>query len=191
MTKNTMLPKSELFKVARLERPTHQINRRHFVYTSALAVGALAVGLPGCMTRPKYKSPNEKLDIAGVGAGGRAAADLEGVAGENIVALCDVDANNLANALKKYPGARAYTDYRVMLEKEKTIDAVTVGAPDHHHAPAAIRAMRAGKHVYVEKPLTHTVWEARQLTLAARNTVSLHKWAIRVTLIKASGSCAK
>jgi predicted dehydrogenase len=156
------------FKVVRTERPTPQINRRHFIYTSSLAAGALAAGLTPCLSRPNYKSPNEKLDIAGVGANGRAAGDLEAVSGENIVALCDVDANSLAEALKKYPGARPYTDYRVMLEKEKTIDAVTVATPDHHHAPAAIRAIRAGKHVYVEKPLTHTVWEARQLTLAAR-----------------------
>ncbi len=160
--------KNSSFKVVRTKRSTLQINRRHFIYTSALAAGALAVGLPGCMSRPNYKSPNEKLDIAGVGTNGRAAADLEGVSGENIVALCDVDSNSLANALKKYPGARTYSDYRVMLEKEKTIDAVTVAVPDHHHAPAAIRAIRAGKDVYVEKPLTHTVWEARQLTLAAR-----------------------
>jgi predicted dehydrogenase len=155
-------------KVVRTERPTLRINRRHFIYSSSLAAGALAASLTPCLARPNYKSPNEKLDIAGVGANGRAAADLEGVSNENIVALCDVDANSLAEALKKYPGARPYTDYRIMLEKEKTIDAVTVATPDHHHAPAAIRAIRAGKHVYVEKPLTHTVWEARQLTLAAR-----------------------
>jgi predicted dehydrogenase len=156
------------FKVVRTERPAPRINRRHFIYTSALASGALAAGLTPCLPRPIYKSPNEKLDIAGVGTNGRAAADLEGVSTENIVALCDVDANSLADALKKYPRARPYTDYRIMLDKEKSIDAVTVATPDHHHAPAAIRAIRAGKHVYVEKPLTHTVWEARQLTLAAR-----------------------
>ncbi len=160
--------KTASFQVVRTEQPTPQINRRHFIYTSAVAAGAVVAALPGCMSRPNYKSPNEKLDIAGVGTNGRAAADLEGVASENIVALCDVDSNSLADALKKYPGARAYRDYRVMLEKEKSIDAVTVAVPDHHHAPAAIRAIRAGKHVYVEKPLTHTVWEARQLTLAAR-----------------------
>jgi predicted dehydrogenase len=167
-TKGDMAYKKASFRVVRTEHPTLQINRRHFIYTSALAAGALAAGLPECLARANYKSPNEKLDIAGVGAGGRAAADLEGVSSENIVALCDVDSNNLANALKRYPGAHTYSDYRVMLDKENTIDAVTVAVPDHHHAPAAIRAIRAGKHVYVEKPLTHTVWEARQLTLAAR-----------------------
>ena len=95
-----MAYKKASFKVARTERATPQINRRHFIYTSALAAGTLAIGLPGCMSRPNYKSPNEKLDIAGVGTNGRAAADLEGVAGENIVALCDVDSNSLANALR-------------------------------------------------------------------------------------------
>ncbi len=157
-----------LFNVLRSEVSTPHLSRRHFIYTSALAAGALAASLPAYAARPKFKSPNEKLDIAGIGTAGRAAADLEGVSGENIVALCDVDANSLANALKKYPGARTYSDYRVMLEKEKNIDAVTVATPDHHHAPAAMHAMHARKHVYVEKPLTHTVWEARQMTLAAR-----------------------
>jgi predicted dehydrogenase len=166
--KKNMNFKKISMKVVRSERATPRINRRHFIYTSALAAGALSAGLPGCMSRPKFKSPNEKLDIAGVGTAGRAADDLQGVSSQNIVALCDVDGNSLANALKKYPGARPYSDYRVMLEKEKNIDAVVVATPDHHHAPAAIRAIHAGKHVYVEKPLTHTVWEARQLTQAAR-----------------------
>lgn len=156
------------FQVVRSELTTPHVNRRHFIYTSALAASALAAGLPAYAARPKFKSPNEKLDLAGVGTSGRAAADLEGVSGENIVALCDVDSNHLANALKKYPGARTYSDYRVMIEKEKNIDGVVVAVPDHHHAPAAMRAIHAGKNVYCEKPLTHTVWEARQLTLAAR-----------------------
>src|SRR5271155_4634779 len=118
-----MAKENALFKVVRTERPAPQINRRHFIYTSAIAAGTLVAGVPGCMTRAKYKSPNEKLDIAGIGTSGRAAADLEGVSSENIVALCDVDRNSLANALKKYPGARPYSDYRVMLETEKAIDA--------------------------------------------------------------------
>jgi predicted dehydrogenase len=163
-----MTDKKASFDVVRTEVSTPHMSRRHFIYTSVLAAGALATSLPAYARRANFKSPNEKLDIAGIGTAGRAAADLEGVSGENIVALCDVDANSLANALKKYPGARTYSDYREMLEKEKTIDAVTVAVPDHHHAPAAMRAIAAGKHVYVEKPLTHTVWEARQMTLAAR-----------------------
>jgi len=163
-----MSENNSLFKVVRTEASTPHLSRRHFIYTSALAATALATGLPAYAARANFKSPNEKLDIAGIGTGGRAAADLEGVSGENIVALCDVDANTMADALKKYPGARTYSDYRVMLEKEPSIDAVVVAVPDHHHASAAMRAIHAGKHVYCEKPLTHTVWEARQLTLAAR-----------------------
>jgi predicted dehydrogenase len=156
------------FRSARNEQTTPQVNRRRFIYTSALAAGALATSLPLYAARAKYKSPNEKLNIAGIGTGGKGAVDLAGVAGENIVALCDVDSHTLSVAAKIYPDAKHYSDYRVMLEKEKSIDAVTVSVPDHHHAPAAIRAIKAGKHVYCQKPLTHTVWEARQLTLAAR-----------------------
>jgi hypothetical protein len=163
-----MTHKKAPFRIVRTEVSTPHISRRHFIYTSALAASALAASLPAYARRPNFKSPNEKLDIAGIGTSGRAADDLKGVSGENIVALCDVDANSMADALKLYPGARTYSDYRDMLDKEKSIDAVTVAVPDHHHAPAAMRAMAAGKHVYVEKPLTHTVWEARQMTLAAR-----------------------
>ncbi len=163
-----MFKRDSRFNTVHTEIATPQINRRHFIYTSALAAGALAASLPAYAARAKFKSPNEKLDIAGIGTAGKGAVDLEGVSGENIVALCDVDSDKLAAAAKKYPGARLYSDYRIMIEKEKSIDAVTVSVPDHHHAPAAMRAIQAGKHVYCQKPLTHTVWEARQLTLAAR-----------------------
>ena len=155
-----------------VEASTFRINRRHFIYTSALAAGALAGGLGGCATskplaKVHFKSPNEKLDLGCIGVGGRGAADAEGVSTENIVAICDVDANTLGQALKKYPGARTYSDYCEMIEKEKGIDGFTVGTPDHHHAPAAMRGIQAGKHVYVEKPLAHTIWEARELRRAA------------------------
>ena len=163
-----MYKRDSRFNTVHTEIATPQINRRHFIYTSALAAGALAASLPAYAARAKFKSPNEKLDIAGIGTAGKGAVDLEGVSGENIVALCDVDSDKLAAAARKYPGARLYSDYRIMIEKEKSIDAVTVSVPDHHHAPAAMRAIQAGKHVYCQKPLTHTVWEARQLTLAAR-----------------------
>src|SRR5262249_19801218 len=83
-------------------------------------------------------------------------------------ALCDVDDNTLRAVGGAHAGAKLYRDYRVMLEKQKDIDAVVVSTPDHHHAPAAMRAMHLGKHVYCQKPLTHTIWEARQLTEAAR-----------------------
>jgi predicted dehydrogenase len=157
-----------LFAPTRTEISAARINRRRFIYSSALAAGALAAGAASALPRVKFKSPNEKLDIGGIGAGGRGRDDIEGVSGENIVALCDVDSNALGEAGRKYPRARLYADYRVMLEKEKNLDAVTVGIPDHHHAPAAMLAMTLGKHVYCEKPLTHTIWEAREMAQAAR-----------------------
>jgi hypothetical protein len=156
---------------------TLQINRRRFIYSTALAAGALATRLTPADAGVKLKSPNEKLDIGCIGvAGARGRQDVSGLADvdekgvpqQNIVALCDVDENNLKMWAQVLPAARLYPDYRKMLDKEKTLDAVSVTIPDHQHGPAAMMAMAAGKHVYCEKPLTHSVWEARQLTLAAR-----------------------
>lgn len=112
--------------------------------------------------------PSEKLNIAGVGIGGQGGSDLNDVAGENIVALCDVDWDYAAHTFQKYPKAKQYKDFRVMLEKEKGIDAVVVGTPDHIHAVVSMMAIKLGKHVYCEKPLTRTVFEARALAQAAR-----------------------
>ncbi len=155
-------------KIVRSEIHLGRMNRRRFIYSSALAAAALAGSAGWASPTVNYKSPNEKLDLGGIGAGGRGAADIDGVSGENIVALCDVDTSNLAAMGQRFPKARRYADYRVMLEKEKSMDGVTVGIPDHHHAPASMIAMSLGKHVYCEKPLTHTVWEARQMARAAR-----------------------
>ena len=112
----------------------------------------------------------DKLNIASIGVHNRAAANLKGVATENIVALADIDRDLLEAAGEKYPNARRYRDYRVMLEKEaENLDAVVVSTPDHSHAPAASMAMKLKKHVYCEKPLAHTIYEARTLAeLAAR-----------------------
>ena len=116
-------------------------------------------------------SANDKLNIAGIGVGGRGASDIEGVSSENIVVLCDADLNKAAGTIKKHPNARIYRDFREMLEKEqKNIDAVVIGAPDHIHAPAAIMAMKMGKHVYCEKPMAHTIFEARRMTQVAKET---------------------
>lgn len=146
------------------------VTRRHFIFSSALAAGALSLG--GCSTPrgPRRASANERLNMGVIGCGGKGWSDLEGVAacGENIAALCDVDENSLNRAAKKYPGAKLYRDYRRMLDEMKDLDACTISTPDHHHAPAAMRAISRGLHVYVQKPLTHNLWEARQLTLAAR-----------------------
>jgi len=115
-------------------------------------------------------SANNKLNIAGVGVGGMGAANLEAMAGtENIVALCDVDWDYAKETFQKYPNAKLFKDYRVMLdEMGKEIDAVLIATPDHTHAVIAMECMRRGKHVYVQKPLTKTIYESRMLTEAAR-----------------------
>lgn len=116
-----------------------------------------------------YKSPNEKLNIASIGAGGKAASDIHGCAHtENIVALCDVDENRAKKIFTEYEQVPKYKDFRVMLDKEeKNIDAVIVTIPDFMHATAATWAMERGKHVYVQKPLAHTIWECHELEQAA------------------------
>ncbi len=112
---------------------------------------------------------NEKLNVAIIGCGGKGRSNLDACAGENIVGLCDIDDNITADAAKKYTGAKQYADFRRMLDQmERSIDAVVVSTADHTHAPAAAMAMRMGKHVYCEKPLTHTVYEARVLRDLAR-----------------------
>ncbi len=114
------------------------------------------------------KGANEKVNIAGIGIGGMGAANLSALTSQNIVALCDVDHSYAAPTFKKYPQAKVYTDYREMLEKQKDIEAVVIATPDHTHAVIAMAAMKAGKHVYCQKPLTHSVHEARALAEAAR-----------------------
>jgi predicted dehydrogenase len=145
-----------------------KVTRRSFLKQSSLAVGASASALHFPWIA-KAQSPNDKLQIAAIGTGGRAAANVAGASHEAIVAVADVDSNTLDAAAKKLPDARKYRDFRVMLEREADkIDAVLVGTPDHTHAPAAAMALRMGKHVYCEKPLTHTVHEARVLTDLAK-----------------------
>ncbi len=113
-----------------------------------------------------YVPPSDKVNIAGVGVGGRGGSVLGGLESQNIVALCDVDAVRAGETFEKYKKAKRYKDFRKMLE-QKDIDAVTVCTPDHTHAAVAMAAMELGKHVYVEKPLTHSIAEARMLTEAA------------------------
>ena len=114
-------------------------------------------------------SPNEKLNIACIGTANRAAANIADISGERLVALCDVDRNYLDRAGQQFPEARKYADFREMLDREVgKIDAVVVATADHTHAPATIRAIRQGLHVYCEKPLTHTVEEARIVAAAAK-----------------------
>jgi hypothetical protein len=148
-----------------------KFTRRHFFYGTLLA-GAVPVAGFGSEPSLKilgYKSPNEKLNIASIGAGGKARSDINGCAAtENIVALCDVDEKRAAQMYTRFPNVPKYRDFRNMLDKEgSNIDAVIVTIPDHMHATAAIAAMELGKHVYVQKPLAHTVAECRDLMKAA------------------------
>jgi len=117
---------------------------------------------------PARRSPSDKLNIAGVGIGGMGRNYVRSCESENIVALCDVDHDFAANTLDRYPNAKRYRDFRVMLEKEKEIDAVIIGTPDHTHAVIAMAAIQLGKHVYCAKPMTRTIYEARRVTKAAR-----------------------
>ncbi len=141
------------------------ITRRRFVKHTALVAGALSFPF---ISNRNVLGANNRLNVAGIGAGGKGAVDVAGCDSENIIALCDVDDKNAAGTYKKYPGAKRYRDFRVMFDQEKSIEAVTVSTPDHMHFPAAMWAMRLRKHVYCQKPLTHTVREARLLTEAAR-----------------------
>ena len=146
-----------------------QPNRRQFVKSSAAAGAALlAGGYWSELRAADSRSPNEKLNIACIGTANRAAANVGGVAGENIVALCDIDDNYLDATQKRFPKAARYNDFRKLLETEKTLDAVVVSTADHVHAPASVMAMRLGKHCYCEKPLSHNVYESRVAAQVAR-----------------------
>ena len=143
-----------------------RIHRRDLLGASVLAGAVAAFPFPAI---GRQKSPNEKLSIAGIGAGGQGGWDIGNCAGEDIVALCDVDDRRCEASVARFPKAKRYRDFRKMFdEMGKQIDAVVVGTPDHTHAPAAAMAMRLGKHCYCEKPLTHTVCEARALASIAR-----------------------
>jgi Oxidoreductase family, NAD-binding Rossmann fold len=143
------------------------LSRRYFMF-GTLLTGALPRPTIASLKALGYQSPNEKLNIAGIGAGGQPFGDLRQCEAENIVALADVDWKRGEQGFKRWEKAARYKDFRQMLDKEhKNIDAVVVGTPDHTHTHAALACMQMGKGVYVEKPLTRTPWEARLLTQAA------------------------
>lgn len=130
---------------------------------------ASGIILPNILRSQDGVTAGRKLGIAAIGCGGKGWSDLEGASKENeVVALCDVDSKNLAKAAAKFPNAKTFTDFRKMLDEVKEIEAVTVSTPDHAHYPAAMHAIALGKHVCVQKPLVNTLWEARQLHLAAK-----------------------
>ena len=144
-------------------------SRRAFLTATGMAIGFTIVPRH-VLGGAGYLAPSERVNVAGIGAGGMGGGDIANHAknGANIVALCDVDEQRSAGSFQAFPKARRYKDFREMIDKEaKNIDAVTVGTPDHIHAVASMAAIRAGKHVYCQKPLTHTLHECRELTMAA------------------------
>jgi predicted dehydrogenase len=136
--------------------------RRRFLQTAA--GGAAVLAAPAIL---RGQNLNEKLDIAIIGSGGRGGANLRSVASENIVALCDVNEANLNRAASEHPGAKKFVDFRKLYDELKTFDAVVVSTCEHTHAFATLPALQLGKHVYCEKPLTHSTWEARVIREAA------------------------
>jgi predicted dehydrogenase len=147
-------------------------NRRDFIKTSAIAAAAFMIVPRHVLGGPGYLAPSDRLIIASIGVGGKGQSDINMFAKSgkaDIAYLCDVDDRRAATSVKNFPKAKYYKDYREMLDKEhKNFDAVSISTPDHNHAIQALAAMQLGKHVYVQKPLTHDIYEARILTAAAK-----------------------
>jgi predicted dehydrogenase len=157
------------FKKANMENEQNA-SRRNFIKNASLAAAGFYI-VPRHVLGRGYVAPSDKLNIAAIGAGGKGSDDINHffASGKaNIAVLCDVDDRQAAGSRQKFPTAKYYKDYREMLDKEhKNIDACSVSIPDHNHAVAAMAAMQLNKHVYVQKPLTHDIYEARMLTQAA------------------------
>ena len=144
------------------------LNRRHFIQQTGLGAGAILLGAPAIV---RGQNLNSRINVACIGVGGKGDSDVNDTAacGGNIVALCDVDARTLAKKAEKFPEAKKFSDFRKMLEEmDKSIDAVTISTPDHIHGLAGLMALNMGKHIYCQKPLTQTVFEARELRRVAK-----------------------
>lgn len=145
-------------------------SRRNFIKKTGVT-GLTLTLVPGfTVSGLGHTAPSDKLNIAGIGIGGKGKVNLRNMVGQNIVALCDCDYAYAEPVFSTYPKAKKYKDYRRMLEKQKDIDAVVIATPDHSHAMIAAAAMELGKHVYLQKPLTHSIWESRYLTQLAEKT---------------------
>jgi predicted dehydrogenase len=160
-----------------------EMSRRNFLGSAAAAAATITIVPRHVLGGPGFKAPSDKLNVACIGIGGKGFSDSLKMASENVIALCDVDEKRAGerytvdeqngvkirkNVPDSFPKAAFYKDFRKMLEKEKSIEAVTVSTPDHTHAVIAMMAIKMGKHVFVQKPLTHTVYEARMLAKAAK-----------------------
>lgn len=146
------------------------INRRKFLSGAAAASFGFSIVPRFVLGGTGHTAPSEKLNIAGIGIGRRGGTDLRAVESENVVALCDVDHKFAAKVFNEYPKAARYFDYREMFASEKDIDAVMIATPDHTHAVIAMAAMRAGKHVFCQKPLAHNIHETRVLAKMAKES---------------------
>ncbi len=145
------------------------VSRRKFIGTAAAGFAGVTLVPSNVIAGLGHKAPSDKLNIAGIGVGGMGYTNLLHMETENIVALCDVDSEYAGrNSFRRWYRARQYKDYRVMLEEQKDIDAVMIATPDHSHALPALIAMRQGIHVYLQKPLTHSVYESRIMTETAQ-----------------------
>ena len=153
---------------------SNQIKRRDFVKNS-IAASSIFIVPRHVLGGVGYTSPSDQLGLAAIGAGGKGSSDIRNASvdgRERVVALCDVDSsggNGISRSTKKFVDAKFYDNFIKMLDKQKDIDAVTISTPDHTHAAAAVYAMERGIHVYVQKPLTHNIYEARLLTEMARD----------------------
>ncbi len=160
-------------RIANRKSVSARASRRDFLSATAATAFSFTIVPRHVLGGPGQTPPSERLNVAGIGAGGMGGGDIATFSklGANFVALCDVDETRAAGTFNAHPQARRYKDFREMLDKEaKNIDAVTVGTPDHVHAVASMAAIKAGKHVYCQKPLTHTLHECRELTKAAHAT---------------------
>ncbi len=150
---------------------SQRASRRQFLKQTAVASAAVSAVniIPRHVLGQGQVPPSEKVNIASIGIGGMGFGDTKNFEKlANIVAVCDVDERHIANALKNWPGAKPHTDFRKMFDEQKNIDAVTVATPDHCHAVITIMALKLGKHVHCQKPLTHTVHEARMVYETAK-----------------------
>jgi len=151
-----------------MKNRSNQISRRKFIGATSTIMAGITVVPRHAIAGLGHLPPSDKLNIAGIGIGGKGKVNLANMVGQNMVAMCDVDWDYAEKVFKTYSKAKKYKDFRKMFEAQKDIDAVVIATPDHSHALQAMIAMQLGKHVYCQKPLTHSVWESRQLTEAAK-----------------------
>lgn len=147
----------------KIKKEKTSISRRKFLVNSSLAFSAFSIVPRYVLGGPGFVPPSDLLNMGGVGVGGKGFVDVKGVSTENIIALCDVDDVRATDSYKAHPKARKYRDFRKMLDKEKDLDAITISTPDHMHAMITMEAMKRGIHVYTQKPITRTIYEAREI----------------------------